>query len=163
MSKSEFSKLEKIESGLVEDLKVLLEDEAESTNELEKLQIKLNMVHETQIQAAHLAYEDMKSLSLVTAEEVVRAGMKHNPRRMRISFDEMPVVWPLGVKERFIRKMIEYDHKKGDYILSFFGAGVVEGSGVRLTLAKRDAEKVILTYLKHANMLARSLDLSVVQ
>ncbi len=159
----EASELEKLESRLVDELVGLLESGRESQEDLEKLQIKLNMVHETQIQAAHLTYEDLKNLSFVAAEEVLKAGEKRRPRKMRISFEEMPVVWPLGVKERFIRKMIEYEHSKGDYILSFFGEGVVEASHVRLILAKEDAERIRKTYFKHANALAAKLDLSIVQ
>jgi hypothetical protein len=163
MSNDSFSDLEKIEAGLADDLIKLLESEKENKDELEKLQIKLNMVHETQIQAAHLAYEDVKELELVTAEEIVKSGEKKHPRRMKITFDEMPVVWPLGVKERFIRKMIEYDHSKGDYILSFFGNGVVEASGVKLILSKEDAETTCEAYFIHANSLAGKLDLTVVE
>lgn len=161
--KSNVSGLESLEGRLADELVRLLESGKESQDDLERLQIKLNMVHETQIQAAHLAYEDMKNLSLVNAVEVVKVEEKRHPRTMKISFEEMPVVWPLGVKERFIRKMIEYDHSEGDYILSFFGKGVMEASGVRLILSKDDAEKVQESYLKHANALAEKLDLSVVQ
>ncbi len=163
MAKDGFSELEKIEAKLADELVKLLESKRETKEELEKLQIKLNMVHETQIQAAHLAYEDVKKLQLVTAEELVKPGEKRRPRRMKITFDEMPVVWPLGVKERFMRKMIEYDHANGDYILSFFGKGVVEASGVNLILSVEDAETVCKAYFDHANKLADNLDLTVVQ
>ncbi len=158
-----FSELEKLEASLADVLVKLLESKQKTKDELEKLQIKLNMVHETQIQAAHLAYADLKSRKLVTAEELLKLGESRRPRRIKITFEEMPVVWPLGVKERFIRKMIEYDHLKGDYILSFFGKGVVEASGVNLVLSKEDAEEVIHTYFTHANNLARKLDLTIVQ
>lgn len=163
MSSDSFSELEKIEARLADELVKLLESKRETNDELEKLQIKLNMVHETQIQAAHLTSEDVKSLKMITAEELLKPGERRRPRRMRITFDEMPVVWPLGFKERFIRKMIEYDHSSGDYILAFFGRGVVEASGVNLVLSKEDAEGVREVYLTHANNLARKLDLTVVQ
>jgi hypothetical protein len=163
MAKDSLSELEKIETRLADELVRLLESKRETKDDLEKLQIKLNMVHETQIQAAHLAYEDLKELKLVTAEELVKPGESKHPRHMRITFDEMPVVWPLGVKERFIRKMIEYDHSSGDYILSFFGKGVVEASGVKLILSKEDAQRACEAYVTHADALAEKLDLTVVQ
>ncbi len=163
MSAASLSELEKVEAGLVEDLVKLLESGKETQDDLEKLQIKLNMVHETQIQAAHLTYEDMKQMKLVTAQEVLKAKDTRSPRKMRISFEEMPVVWPIGVKERFIRKMIEYDHSTGDYILSFFGRGVVEASGVSLIFSAEDAKKVCQTYFQHASTLAEKLDLSILQ
>lgn len=163
MAKGSFSELEVIEARLADDLVKLVESKRETKEDLEKLQIKLNMVHETQIQAAHLAYEDVKKLDLVAVEELVKAGEHRRPRRMRITFDEMPVVWPLGVKERFIRKMIEYDHSRGDYILSFFGKGVVDASGVKLILSKEDAERACEAYFSHANNLSSKLDLNVVQ
>ncbi len=163
MAKDRISELEKIEARLADELVKLLESKQETKEDLEKLQIKLNMVHETQIQAAHLAYEDLENLELVTAEEVVNPGESKRPRRMKITFDEMPVVWPLGVKERFIRKMIEYDHSRGDYILSFFGKGVIEASGVKLILSKEDAERACKAYFTHAKNLAGKLDLTVVQ
>ncbi len=163
MPSDSLPELEKIEGSLADELVKLLESKRETKDELEKLQIKLNMVHETQIQAAHLTYEDVKNLKLVTAEELLKPGESRRPRRMRITFDEMPVVWPLGVKERFIRKMIEYDHLSGDYILSFFGKGLVEASGVNLVLSKEDADVVSEAYFTHANSLASKLDLTVVQ
>ena len=163
ISAGSFSELERVEVGLVDDLIKLLESGNETENDLEKLQIKLNMVHETQVQAAHLTFEDLKQLKIVTAQEVLKEKDTRKPRKMRISFEEMPVVWPIGVKERFIRKMIEYDHTTGDYILNFFGKGVVEATGVRLTFSAEDAKKVCYTYLEHANKLAEKLDLTVVQ
>lgn len=163
MAANGFSELEKVEARLVDVLVKLLESGTETQDDLEKLQIKLNMVHETQIQAAHLTYEDMKGLKLVTAREVLKATDTRSPRKMRISFEEMPVVWPIGVKERFIRKMIEHDHSTGDYILSFFGRGIVEASGVRLIFSAEDAKKVCKAYFEHASTLAEKLDLSVVQ
>lgn len=163
MSAESLSELERVEAGLVDDLIKLLESGKEKEEDLEKLQIKLSMVHETQVQAAHLTFEDMKQLNLVTAQEVLKAGDPKSPRKMRISFEEMPVVWPIGVKERFIRKMIEYDHSTGDYIISFFGRRVVEASGVRLIFSAEDAKKVCKAYFEHASTLAQKLDLSVVQ
>ncbi len=148
---------------MVDELIDLVESGRGSQEDLERLQIKLNMVHETQTQAAHLTYEDMKNLKLVTAEEVLKPEVNRRGRTMRITFEEMPVVWPLGVKERFIRKMVEYDHSKGDYILDFFGHGVVEASGVRLIFSSENAEKVRKLYFKHEKALAASLDLSIVQ
>ena len=163
MAIDSFSELEKIEAELADDLVNLLDSKKETKEDLEKLQIKLNMVHETQIQAAHLAYEDVKELKLVAVEELLKPKETRRPRRMRITFDEMPVVWPLGVKERFIRKIIEYDHSAGDYVLSFFGKGVVEASGVNLILSTEDAKRVSDAYRAHANILASKLDLGVVQ
>lgn len=163
MSAENLSELERVEADLVDDLIKLLESGKETEEDLEKLQIKLNMVHETQVQAAHLTFEDTKQLKLVTAQEVLKARDTKSPRKMRISFEEMPVVWPIGVKERFIRKMIDYNHSAGDYIISFFGRGVVEASGVRLIFSAEDAQKVCKTYFEHASVLAQKLDLSVVQ
>src|SRR6266849_9910882 len=79
-----FSELEKIEARLADELVKLLESNRETKEDLEKLQIKLNMVHETQIQAAHLAYEDVKKLELVSAEELLKPGESKRPRHMRI-------------------------------------------------------------------------------
>ncbi len=157
------SQLQRIEARLVDELIALLESGSDSVKELEKLQIKLNMVHETQIQAAHLAYEDLKKEELVTAEEILDGMEKRAPRRRKISFEEMPVVWPLGVKERFILRMVDFDHSNGDYVVKFFGEGIVSASGVKLRFEKKEADRVCKTYQKYADELGAKLDLSLGQ